>query len=65
MSLISDRISPLHELVGRTDSVSYVSLSSDGAVALTTSFDGTARTWDVQSGVSLAVFAGHAAPTRQ
>jgi WD40 repeat protein len=61
----ANSIAPLHELVGHTDSVSYVSLSADGAVSLTTSFDGTARTWDVRSGAPLAVFSGHSAITRQ
>jgi WD40 repeat protein len=40
----------LRTLRGHTDSINSVSLSPDGQWLLTTSNDGTARVWDVESG---------------
>lgn len=56
---------PVRALVGHDDAVAYVALSADGGVAVSTSFDGTARTWDIGKGVGLAVFGGHRGAVRQ
>ncbi|WP_185696226.1 WD40 repeat domain-containing protein [Buchananella hordeovulneris] len=45
-------------LTGHADHVSAACLSEDGRRALTTSFDGTTRLWDVQSGVCLHAWDG-------
>ena len=46
---------------GHAGAVYHVSLSADGALALTAGEDGTARVWEVASGAERLVLAGHGA----
>jgi WD40 repeat protein len=53
---------PAQPLRGHTDKVVTASLSGDGRLALSGSYDRTARLWDVASGRELCCLEGHAAP---
>jgi WD40 repeat protein len=44
---------------GHTGTVADAAFSPDGAVIVTGSYDGTARTWEVATGRPLVTFAGH------
>jgi WD40 repeat protein len=46
-------------LVGHTDGVWAVSLSADGEVVGSASFDGSVRLWEVTTGRQLATMRGH------
>lgn len=59
------KLSPSRVLKGHADAVLYVSLSDDGKIAASTSYDTCARTWDVTSGSEMAVFSGHSAHPTQ
>jgi WD40 repeat protein len=53
----------LHRLLlGHSDAITRVSYSPDGKTVLTSSFDKTARLWDVESGRLLRVLEGHTSP---
>ncbi len=48
----------LHELVGQTEVVNYISFSPDDTQVLSGGFDLTAQIWDVATGERLQVFSG-------
>lgn len=50
---------PVKSLVGHSDFVQDVQVSSDGAFALSGSWDNTLALWDLSTGVRRAVFRGH------
>jgi WD40 repeat protein/tRNA A-37 threonylcarbamoyl transferase component Bud32 len=56
-----DRPDQSIELQGHIGFVNYAAWSPDGALAITASFDGTARIWDATSGALLAILV-HPAP---
>ena len=45
-------------LAGHTDWVTSVTVTSDGALAVSTSRDGTLRVWDLESGEEIAGYTG-------
>jgi WD40 repeat protein len=49
----------LATLAGHDDVVKSAVFSPDGRRVATTSFDGTARVWDVASGATLTTLSGH------
>ena len=48
-----------HELVGHTDYVVSIAVSPDGRSALSSSFDGSIRRWDLTTGQERSRFIGH------
>jgi WD40 repeat protein len=48
-----------YALTGHTDRVGACAISPDGATALTTSWDGTARVWDLSTGTARHTLTGH------
>src|SRR6516164_1808000 len=54
-------VSPLRHFFGHSDGVWGIAFTPDGERAVTASFDGTARVWEVSTGRQLGVFSGHTA----
>jgi guanine nucleotide-binding protein subunit beta-2-like 1 protein len=50
---------PLRRLHGHSHFISDVSLSSDGRYAVTSSWDGSLRLWNLEKGISTRRFVGH------
>src|ERR1700731_4755756 len=57
--IIDPRGRVLRLIRGHAGTVADVAFSPDGRAIVTGSYDGTARTWDVTTGMPLVTFAGH------
>jgi len=49
----------IREFAGHTQELNWVDISNDGSMAVTSSFDFTARIWDVATGAALHILTGH------
>jgi serine/threonine protein kinase len=50
---------PIHTLTGHTDLVYAVAFSPDGSLLATSSYDRTARLWDIATGQTIRTLTGH------
>ena len=62
LGIAADRTASLAALAGHTAAVTAVGFTPDGRRAITGSRDGTARVWDLATGLRRRTFFGHLHP---